>query len=239
MERSLLSVLKAAVLAGLVAGLVAAGFHSLLTEPVIDRAIKIEEQSSRAQGAPVEEPVVSRRTQRVGLVFGFLLYGAAWGLLSGILSHLVRSRLPALSDAKRGVTLAVLAGWSVAIFPFLKYPANPPGVGDPATIGYRQGLYLGFIGLSVIGAILAFWLQRSLGPGRRSAWPLALALYVVYLAVVYLAMPRNPDQVGMPSQVVWNFRALSLAGLVLFWGVLGAAFGWLARVRNVEWGVRS
>jgi len=230
--RSLLSVLKAAVLAGLLAGLVAAGFHSLLTEPVIDRAIQIEEQASKAQGKPVEEPVVSRRTQRVGLVFGFLLYGGAWGLLAGVVSHLVRSRLPALSDAKRGAVLALLGGWSVAIFPFLKYPANPPGVGEPATIGYRQGLYLGFIGLSIIGAILAFWLQRSLGSRTRSAWPLALALYVVYLVLVYLAMPSNPDPVGMPSRLVWTFRALSLAGLVLFWGVLGAAFGWLCRERE-------
>jgi len=232
-ERSLLSVVKAAVVAGLLAGLVAAGFHSLLTESVIDRAIQIEEQSSQARGRPAEEPLVSRRAQRVGLVFGFLLYGVAWGLLTGIVSHLVRSRLSELSNAKRGLVLAAVAGWSVAIFPFLKYPANPPGVGDPGTIGYRQGLYLGFIGLSIIGAVLAFGLQRLLG-GRRSAWPFALVLYAACLVVVYLAMPPNPDPVEMPSEIVRTFRALSLAGLVLFWVVLGAAFGWLCRERGRE-----
>ena len=111
MNRSLLSVLKTAVVAGLLAGAVAAGFHWVLTERVIDRAIEIEEQSSRARGTPVEEPVVNRRTQRVGLVFGLLLYGGAWGLLTGIVSHLVRSRFPALSDAKRSVILAAVSGW--------------------------------------------------------------------------------------------------------------------------------
>ena len=41
--RSLGTVLKAVILAGLLAGLTLAVFHSLLTEPVIDRAIAIEE----------------------------------------------------------------------------------------------------------------------------------------------------------------------------------------------------
>ena len=231
---SLGSVLKAAVVAGLVAGVVAAGFHSLLTEPVIDRAIKIEEELSQTRGSPVEEPLVSRGAQRVGLVFGFLLYGGAWGLLVGILSHLARRLLPALSEAKRSLVLAAVSGWAVAIFPFIKYPANPPGVGDPETIGYRQALYLGFIGLSIIGAVLAFGLQRSLGTGRRWAWPVALGLYVAYLVLIYLVMPVNPDPVRMPSRVVWTFRALSLAGLALFWAVLGVAFGWLCRKRGQQ-----
>ena len=39
----------------------------------------------------------------------------------------------------------------MAIFPFLKYPANPPGVGEPESIGYRQTLYVGFIALAVLG----------------------------------------------------------------------------------------
>lgn len=227
---SLGATLKAAVVAGLLAGAVAAGFHWVLTEPVIDRAIEIEEQRSRAQGAKPEEPVVSRPAQRVGLVVGFLLYGAAWGLLSGVLFHVTRAWQPAAwTEAKRGFVFAALVGWSVAVFPFLKYPANPPGVGAPETIGYRQALYLGFIGLSVLGAALASGLQRSLSRARRSAWPVALALYLVYLAVLYLAMPPNPDPVKMPPQLVWTFRALSLGGLVLFWAVLGGAFGWLSR----------
>lgn len=227
---SLGATLKAAVVAGLIAGAVAAGFHWVLTEPVIDRAIEIEKQQSRAQGAKPGEPVVSRPAQRVGLVVGFLLYGAAWGLLSGVLFHVTRVWQPAAwTEAKRGFVFAALVGWSVAVFPFLKYPANPPGVGDPETIGYRQGLYLGFIGLSVLGAAFASGLQRSLRRAGRSAWPIALAGYVVYLAVLYLAMPSNPDPVKMPPQLVWTFRALSLAGLVLFWGVLGGAFGWLSR----------
>lgn len=228
-NKSLVEVLKAAVLAGLVAGALTAGFHLLLTEPVIDRAIEIEEKLSQAQGSPSEEPVVSRRTQRVGLILGFLLYGGAWGLLFGGLSYLLYSRLPQWTEIKRGFVLAVVLGWSVAVFPFLKYPANPPGVGDPETIGYRQGIYLGFIALSVLGTLLAFRLQHLISHRRPPGWPVVLALYVLYLAGVYLAMPSNPNSVKMPAQLVWTFRAVSLAGLILFWGVLGGLFGWLYR----------
>lgn len=236
--QSLGAVLKAAVLAGLLAGATAAGFHSLLIEPVIDRAIELEERMSRARGEAPKEPVVDRPTQRVGLVVGLFLYGATWGLLFGVTSHLTQAWLPpAWMAAKRGFLLAALAGWSVAVFPFLKYPANPPGVGDPETIGYRQGLYFGFIGLSIAGTVLAVALHRLLTLRARVAskervhWLLALAIYAIYSAAVYAAMPPNPDPVRMPGQLVWTFRAISLAGLVLFWVVLGGAFGWLSRDR--------
>ncbi len=238
LTQSLGSVLKAAVVAGLIAGAAAAGFHSLLIEPVIDRAIELEGRMGRARGEVPKEPVVGRPTQRVGLIVGLLLYGATWGLLFGVTFHLTRAWLPsAWMTAKRDFLLAALAGWSVAVFPFLKYPANPPGVGDPGTIGYRQGLYFGFIGLSIAGTVLAVALHRFLTLRARAASKkrvsqfLALAIYATYSAAVYAAMPPNPDPVRMPGQLAWTFRAISLAGLVLFWVVLGGAFGWLSRDR--------
>lgn len=226
---SLGAVLKAAVLAGLVAGVIAAAFHLFLTEPVIDRAIEIEKQLNRAQGAPAKEPVVSRQTQKMGLIFGFLLQGVTWGLLFGVLVYLSRSWLSDWTAVKRDLALAALLGWSVAVFPFLKYPANPPGVGDPETIGHRQALYLGFIGLSTIGTLLIFRLQHSISHRKLSGWPIVLPLYAIYLATVYVLMPSNPDLVRMPAELVWIFRALSLAGLILFCGVLGVSFAWFSR----------
>ncbi len=223
---SLGSVLKAAIVAGLIAGGATSGFHLIFTERVIDRAIELEERLSQAQGAAVKPPpLIDRPAQRWGLVFGLLFYGAIWGLLFGLIFWLVRSWLPSWSPVKRGLLVALLSGWSVGVFPFVKYPANPPGVGDPETIWYRQALYFSFIGLSVAGTALAGWLWART---RRAA---ACVLYGFFLAAVYLAMPANPDPVKMPAQLVWTFRGLSLAGLVLFWVVLGWAFGWLSRAR--------
>lgn len=224
MEMKFREVLKAALLAGFISGAVASGFHLFLTEPVIDRAIEIEEQLTRSQGEKAEEPVVSRQAQRAGLILGFLLYGGAWGLLLGVLFYLGHPRFLSWTEAKRGLFLALALGWSVAVLPFLKYPANPPGVGDPETIAYRQGFYLGFIGLSVIGTLLALWLKQL----YRLKWPVVLVGYAIFLALIYFVMPFNPDPIRMPQEIVWKFRALSLAGLLLFWVVLGGTFGWLS-----------
>jgi hypothetical protein len=51
----------------------------------------------------------------------------------------------------------------------------------------------------------------------------------LYAAAVYVMMPANPDPVAMPAQLVWTFRAISFAGLIVFWMALGGAFGWFAR----------
>jgi putative cobalt transporter subunit CbtA len=229
------SILKIAVVAGLIAGAVISGFHTLLIEPYIERAIAIEEQHSQAHGEAHEEPVVDRPTQRWGLVLGFILYGAIWGLLLGVLMYLTQGWRPtSWTIVRYGVVLAVLVGWSVALFPFLKYPANPPGVGEPDTVGYRQALYVGFIALSVIGTALAVGLFRLLhrpsgatvAGGRRGLW--IAVFYLIYAAVIYAVLPANPDPIEMPAELIWTFRVISFGGLMLFWGILGGMFGWFA-----------
>ena len=128
-----------------------------------------------------------------------------------------------------------LLGWSVAWFPFLKYPANPPGVGEAETVGYRQTLYVGFIGLSIVGTALALGLSRLLRPSSGVSAPAQrgglgiMAAYFIYAALIYVVFPANPDPVEMPADLVWSFRLISFAGLIVFWISLGGLFGWLAR----------
>ena len=227
--RALRTVLVSAIVAGLIGGAIASAFHGLFTEPVIDRAIAAEEERAAAQpGHHGEEPVVSRRGQKIGLVVGLLLYGATWGLLVGLAIHATREWAPrAWSLARRGAVLAALVGWSVAIFPFLKYPANPPGVGEPESIGYRQTLYVGFIALAVLGLALATALRR-----RTGGWLVPALFYAAWALGLYVLMPPNPDPVQLSEAIVRPFRALSLAGLVIFWAVLGAALAVLGRDRT-------
>jgi predicted cobalt transporter CbtA len=224
--KSLGQILKAALLAGLIAGAVAAIFHWTFSEALIDRAIEIENQG---HGGASEEPVVSRPTQKVGLFAGFLLYGGAWGMLFGLLVYAVRPWFAKLDYGRQGFLLALLLGWAVAIFPLLKYPANPPGVGEAETIGYRQELFVGLIALSLIGTIVALAIERRLSGRKKSARVAVIASYVVYLAVIYFALPENPDPVKLPSELIQSFRALSLIGQLLFRGAMGASFWWLLR----------
>jgi len=224
-----------AVAAGLIGGAIASAFHGLFTEPVIDRAIAAEEQRAAVQpGHHSEEPVVSRRGQKIGLVVGLLLYGATWGLLIGLALNATRGWTPATwSLGRRGAFLAGLLGWSVAVFPFLKYPANPPGVGEPESIGYRQTLYIGFIALAVLGLALAIALRR-----RTGGWVAPAGFYVVWAVGMYVLMPPNPDPVELSDAIVRPFRALSLAGLVILWAALSASLALLGGSRFTGGGLR-
>jgi hypothetical protein len=232
--RGLRSGLVSAVLAGLLGGALAAAFHAALTEPVIDQAIAAEEARAAAQpGHSHQAPVVSRRGQKIGLVVGLLLYGAIWGLLVGVGLRLTRGWAPlAWRPGRWGLVVAGLTGWAVAVFPFLKYPANPPGVGEPDTIAYRQVLYVGFIALSVLGLGLAVALGRRLGAtvGGASAWIVPIVFYAAWAFGLCALMPPNPDPVRLSATIVGPFRALSLAGLVVFWAALGTGLALLGRL---------
>ena len=221
-------VLGAALLAGLIAGGITSAFHFVLAEPVIERAIEEEKRTKMVHGANSEAPIVSRTVQRRGLVVGLLIYGAVWGGLFGVLYLVIESRRQLWDPQIRVWLLAVVLGWVVAWFPFLKYPANPPGIGESATVVHRQLLYVSFIVLSAAGAAIAFVIHGRGGLGGARA---VLILYAVYAVALYLAMPANPDPVRMPAGLVWTFRAISLAGLVVFWLALGTSFQWLARAR--------
>ena len=86
---SLGTILKGALIAGLAAAMTTAIFHLIVTEPLIDQAIALEEthhQEGTAEGEH-QQPIVSRQAQKGGLVAGFLIYGLVWSLLMGIAYH--------------------------------------------------------------------------------------------------------------------------------------------------------
>jgi len=231
---ALQSALRATVIAGLAAAALASVFHQVLTEPVIDRAIAAEEARAASEPGHVnEEPVVSRGGQKIGLVVGLLIYGLVWGLLVGVGLYATRDLAPpGWSLGRRGLVVAALAGWSVALFPFLKYPANPPGVGDPGTIGYRQTLYVGFIGLAVVGLFLAASLRRHVTATGAGAWIVPVAFYALWALAIYALMPSSSGPVEVAAATVRPFRALAFAGLVVFWSGFALVVAYLGRERS-------
>jgi hypothetical protein len=49
---------------------------------------------------------------------------------------------------------------------------------------------------------------------------LTAAAYVVWVAVMFLAFPANPDPVSVPIDLLQLFRTLSMIGWFLLWGLL-------------------
>jgi predicted cobalt transporter CbtA len=219
------TILKAALIAGLAAGLTAAVFHLIFTEPLIDRAVALEEASHMGQNAP---EVVSRDTQKKGLVVGFVMLGVAWSMVFGVAFQAAQRWLPPISRFKQGVVTAVFAYWAVALLPFLKYPANPPGVGDPDTIGERQALYAGFLALSIITVLLGAWLTRLLQKRLENdtrATSLGWAAIIGLSLLLFVVMPGTSEDGDIPVDLLNSFRIMSLVGLTIFWATLGLLFG--------------
>lgn len=221
---SFTKLLGTALVAGLLSAFVTAGFHWFFTEPLIDRAVAIEDQAS----SHAEEPVVTRPMQKFGLFVGLGVYGVAWGILFGVLVYAIRPKL----NVSHSLVLALILGWSVGLFPLLKYPANPPGVGEAATIGYRQELFVLLIALSLIGTVAAFIAENSLRRAGRPMPLLIIVAYVAYMVCLYSFLPANPDPVKIDTELVRHFRIVSCAGQIVFWTVLGGAFGMLAGYRS-------
>jgi predicted cobalt transporter CbtA len=209
------------VVAGLVAGLVLGVFHWVATEPVIEQAIAIEEMSH----SEAAEPVVSRDVQRVGLVVGSALYGLIFSAFFGVAYVVLRGRRWLSPGWPAIAMLGFAAFWALALFPTLKYPANPPGVGDPESITFRQTAFIACWILSILGVAVSAALGSRLERFGAPRVATMAIVAVMWFAGLYLLLPANPDPMTTDPELVQTFRVRSVAGLFLFWIVLSGAFG--------------
>lgn len=213
-------------LAGIAGGIAAALFHLLVTERQIRQALAIE--ATRESGA--HEEMFSRGTQVIGGMLGAGLYGVFLGLVFGFVCALLWSALSGRDVFTRSIRLAVVFFVAWTLVPALKYPANPPGVGNPDTIGQRTAWYLALAFVSLLVVFLAWELWKQLTARGIEGAPRFASVAGAYLLVItlaYLVLPPNPDPVDVPASLIWHFRLDSLAGNALLWLVIGTTFGWL------------
>lgn len=243
------------MLAGFVAGVITFGFAKVVGEPAVDSAIALEEQgghthshgddhgaadASDAVGTADagashaedhEQELVSRSTQAgIGLLTGVVVFGTAVGGLFSLVFAYAYGRAGKLDARTLSAWLALGAFIGLVIVPSLKYPANPPAVGDPDTIGYRTGLHFLLIAISLAVMVLSTQVRRALLP-RRGAWNASLiagALFIVVMAFIELALPSYNEVPGhFPASLLWQFRMASLGMQAILWSVIGLLFGWL------------
>lgn len=220
--------------AGVASGALVAAFGLALAEPVIDRAVELESARQAAAGSAGEltqrVEVFSRDTQHVGFVVAALLTGLALGVLFGALfAALHSSSGPARDPWRSSLRLAAGGMFAVVLVPFVRYPANPPGVGDPNSVDTRTAAYLGALCLGLLGVFAASRLARTLR-ARDSSEPVRqLAVAGVLLGTVALtfALPGGGGPPDVPAQLLWEFRLLALVSSLLLWAGLGVVFGLL------------
>jgi len=216
----------------LVSGAFAGTIHGIanlaIVEPYLDQAIGIENQNLFASGEEKDTPQfwveydAYRNWQKGGQVLAGAILGTSIGALFGIVYALSRHVLPQGNDLKKTFVLAGIMWLSVYFIPFLKYPANPPTVGDAETVVLRSILYLSFIAISGFGVVGFYQIYKRLKQNTRV---LAFAGYAVFIGIVFVLMPPNPDEITAPMDLVNGFRAMSVVAVSTFWVSVAVILG--------------
>lgn len=214
------------LLSGVIAGVILAGVNYFVAEPFIDQAIGIEVDNSIASGEVVDFDELSsyRVWQKEGTFAAGAFLGLTYGAILGIVYVISRKYLPSSDDRKKALILAAIMCLSLYIVPFIKYPANPPAVGDPETIGLRDSLYTSYqlaSGLIALGVSILVYKLRKISY-IKYVIPI---IYLGLVAFIYAVFPANPDEITAPMDLVNAFRAVTFGTMVMFYLVLGAIFG--------------
>jgi hypothetical protein len=265
MERKLL---LRGVLVGALAGLLAFVFARIFAEPPIQAALDYEtgrdavqatlDRAAGLPAGPADPGIFSRTIQaNVGAGVGMIFFGVAVGALFAVAYAVCLGRVGNLRP--RALALLVAAGGFLAVYvvPFVKYPANPPAIGNPDTIKDRGGLHLLMVFCSVVFLVAAVWLGQRLRErfGNWNASVLAGATFIVAIGIVMAILPSlghlagNEPQFGdqttetplpltnaggtivypgFPADVLFDFRLYSVAAQLILWATIGLVFAPLA-----------
>jgi predicted cobalt transporter CbtA len=214
------------LLSGCTAGIVHGLVNLAIVEPYLDTAIGIENEHLFATGEAENtsefqaEYAAYRVWQKGGQLFAGAVLGTSVGALFGIVFGFSRNVLPGSNFVKKSLFLAVIMWATLYLIPFLKYPANPPTVGDPETIVLRQTMYLAFIAISGFSALGFYHVYK-----RINKKALAFVGYAAFISTVFVAMPANPDPVTAPEDLVNGFRIFSAIAVSVFWVSVGVVLG--------------
>ncbi len=218
----------------LVSGALAGTIHGVanlaIVEPYLDTAIGIENQNLFASGEEKDTPQfwveydAYRDWQKGGQVLAGTILGTSIGALFGIVYALSRHALPQGNDLKKAITLAGVMWLTLFFIPFLKYPANPPTVGDAETVVLRSVLYLAFIAISGFGAVAFYQISKKIKSKSKITGVLG---YGVFIAIVFVLMPPNPDEISAPMELVNGFRVMSVVAVGVFWVSMAIILGGL------------
>jgi predicted cobalt transporter CbtA len=221
------------LLAGAIAGTILGAINQVAVEPYIERAIELEmlQQNTTAQSGQVitnpAEFAAYRFWQKGGEIIAGTILGLSIGSLYGIVFAYTRGSISGTNNNKKKALIVAGIMWLVLfLMPALKYPANPPAVGDPETIYYRQSLYVGFLAISGFSALgLSFLYSKMTSSSNTKKTIIIPSAYAAIMAGAYLAMPANPDPINAPIDLVIGFRITSAITISVFWALLGIIFG--------------
>ncbi len=221
------------LLAGAIAGTIWGAINQIAVEPYIERAIELEMRNAAQSGQVMNNPsefAAYRFWQKGGEIIAGTILGLSIGSLYGIVFAYTHGSISGTNNNKKKALIVASIMWFVLfLMPALKYPPNPPAVGNPETIYYRQSLYVAFLSISGFSALGLAFLYRKMvvasSNNIKKAIIIIPSIYVAIMAGAYIAMPANPDPINAPIDLVIGFRITSAITISTFWALLGVIFG--------------
>ena len=216
------------LLSGCFAGTIYGTLNLIIVEPYLDDAINIENQNLFSSGEEIDGPQFwveyyeYRSWQKGGQILAGAILGTSIGSLFGIVYALSKKSLPSRNNIGKTLILAGLMWFTLFVIPFLKYPANPPTVGDGETVVLRGILYLTLIAISGFLAIGFYQIFKRLKAKNRI---LPVIGYGVLISLVFFIMPENPDEISTSMELVNGFRVVAFLTGTVFWFTLALFLG--------------
>ena len=216
------------LLSGCFAGTIYGTLNLIIVEPYLDDAINIENQNLFSSGEEIDGPQFwveyyeYRSWQKGGQILAGAILGTSIGSLFGIIYALSKKSLPSRNNIGKTLILAGLMWFTLFVIPFLKYPANPPTVGDGETVVLRGILYLTLIAISGFLAIGFYQIFKRLKAKNKI---LPIIGYGVLISLVFFLMPENPDEISTSMELVNGFRVVAFLTGTVFWFTLALFLG--------------
>ena len=216
------------LLSGCFAGTIYGTLNLIIVEPYLDDAINIENQNLFSSGEEIDGPQFwveyyeYRSWQKGGQILAGAILGTSIGSLFGIVYALSKKSLPSRNNIGKTLILAGLMWFTLFVIPFLKYPANPPTVGDGETVVLRGILYLTLIAISGFLAIGFYQIFKRLKAKNKI---LPIIGYGVLISLVFFLMPENPDEISTSMELVNGFRVVAFLTGTVFWFTLALFLG--------------
>ena len=248
-------VLPTALVMGVIVGLLVAAYMNIFNVPVMEWAIaldgcEIDRAGCGEQLASAEDesplPFSFATTlggQRIGMSVGLAVVGILYAAIFTGLYHLTRRATPGWSPWAWAAVAALLGFWGVSMYTQVKFPLNPPGIGDEGTLLARQGFQFLFIAVSTASVALAIYgvgviNRTSAASGRWLRYAGIGLAYAVVALLLAFAVPgvRDAAPDWLPPELTIMFRTFTAGGHFLLWmGIAFATVGYrLYRERDVH-----
>ncbi len=190
-----------------------------IVEPYIDKAIELEVERLVLEGESIDSNEIAsyRVWQKGGSILGFIILTLGITSIFAIVYSYTHIKG---SSIRKGILLASILWIVLFLVPFLKYPGNPPAVGDPETISYRQLLYIIILGISGSTALLVGYLSNL----KRLKY-VSPIIYILVISIAYIFLPNNPDEITISLDLINKFRVASVISSLIAWLSMGIIFG--------------